>query len=290
MLKKVGRSSVLLLVLLAVLALVGCGGSETKVNADEVVQKALAAQANLKTTRIVLDLEGTAQGNVNGSAFEASVEASVNSAIDQTNKRIHASVSLDVTATGEEPKAEDIEIYVIDNYTYMKAGDSSWMKQVIEEDFWASLSQSLGALTSDNFQTQILSSVDAKYVKEQKVNGVNCYLLELTPDISALQQMMTKQPMVADSGIQLPELKNLVKQISFKVWIAKDTSFLTKVEIELNAEITPQTFGLSTDSSDKLTITLKFTADASDFNQTLAIQLPAEAQNATTGSIDLPFF
>ncbi len=287
MLKRTGKSFVLLLVLLAVLALVGCGDTTT-VNADEVVQKALAAQANLKTTRVVIDLDGSAQGTLNGSAFNATVEASINSAFDQTNKKMQASVSLDMTATGEQPMAVDADIYVIDNCTYLKA-NSIWMKQATEEDFWASFSQLDGFLSSDNFQTQILSAVDAKYVKEEKVNGITCYLLELTPDISALQQMIANQPMMADSGIQLPDLEKIVKQQSFKVWIAKDTSFLAKVEIDLTAEITPQTLGLSTNSSDNLTITLKLTVDASDFNQTLTIQLPDEAQNAINGNIDLPF-
>ena len=66
MLKGKGRSFVLILVLLAVLALVGCGSSETKVNADEVVQDALAAQAGVTSSHVEITIDATAEGTLNG--------------------------------------------------------------------------------------------------------------------------------------------------------------------------------------------------------------------------------
>lgn len=290
MLKKVGRSSVLLLVLLAVLALVGCGGSETKVNADEVVQKALAAQVEASSCRIVVTLDASVQGTQNGSPLDAKLTGNIDCLLDQANKKMKAQAEADINVTGQQPINADADIYVVDNYTYMQTSmmgmQQGWTKQALPENFWQSLA-------TDNFQTALLNSVEAEYVKEDKINGVTCYVLDLTPDVSQLQQML--QGMFAnqtgDQGSQtkLPNLKDLIKDMSFKVWVAKDTSFLTQAKIELTVNITPEALGQPA-NGDSLTVTVNLTMNASNFNQSVSIQLPAEAQNATEGEgFGLPF-
>jgi hypothetical protein len=292
LLKGKGRSFVLMLVLLAVLALVGCGNTETKVSADKVVQDALAAQAEASSYRMVVTLDASAQGTMSGSAMNATLSGNIDCLFDQANKKMKAEAEADIDVTGEQPMAFDAEaeVYVVDNYTYMQAAvmgmSQGWTKQALPDDFWQSLA-------SDNFQTALLTSVEAEYLKEEKVGGVTCYVLDLTPDVSQLQQML--QQMVsggastqgADS--EIPNLESFVKSMSFKVWIAKDTSLLTQVKVELNLSITPEALGEPA-NGENLTITLNLTMNASDFNQSVSIQLPDEAKNADEGEgFELPF-
>ena len=69
MLKGKGKSLVLILALVAVLALVGCGSPKTKVSADEVVQDALAAQAGVTSSHVEITINATAKGTANGTAW-----------------------------------------------------------------------------------------------------------------------------------------------------------------------------------------------------------------------------
>ncbi len=63
MLKGKGKSLVLILALVAVLALVGCGSPTTKVSADEVVQDALAAQAGVTSSHMEITLRCNGEGH-----------------------------------------------------------------------------------------------------------------------------------------------------------------------------------------------------------------------------------
>lgn len=292
MLKGKGRSFLLVLVLLAVLALVGCGSSETKVSADEVVQDALAAQAGSSSYRMVVKLDASAQGTMSGSALNATLSGTVDCLFDQANKKMKGQAEADINVTGEQPMAfkAGAEVYVVDNYTYMQATvmgmSQEWTKQALPADFWQSLA-------SDNFQMALLTSVEAEYLKEEKVGGVTCYVLDLTPDVSQLQQML--QQMLSDGSSnqgtdsEIPNLESFVKSMSFKVWIAKDTSFLTQTKIELTLSITPEALGQPA-NGESLTIALDLTINASDFNQSVSIQLPDEAKNADEGEgFELPF-
>lgn len=292
LLKGKGRSIVLMLVLLAVLALVGCGSSETKVSADKVVQDALAAQAKASSYQMLVTLDASAQGTMSGSAMNATLSGNIDCLFDQANKKMKAQAEADISVTGEQPMAftAEAEVYVVDNYTYMQASvmgmQQEWTKQALPADFWQ-------ALASDNFQTALLTSVEAQYLKEEKVGGVNCYVLDLTPDISQLQQMLQQMASggasTQEADSEIPNLESFVKSMSFKVWIAKDTSFLTQVKIALNLSITPEALGEPA-NGENLTVTLNLTMNASNFDKSVSIQLPDEAKNADEGGgFELPF-
>jgi uncharacterized protein (UPF0333 family) len=292
LLKGKGRSFLLILVLLAVLALVGCGSPETKVSADKVVQDALAAQAGSSSYRMVITLDASAQGTMSGSALNATLSGNVDCLFDQANKKMKGQAEADINVTGEQPMAftAEADVYVVDNYTYMQATvmgmSQEWTKQALPADFWQSLA-------SDNFQTALLTSVEAKYVKETKVNGVSCYELDLTPNVSQLQAMLQgmleEESLTQGEDVQLPNLESFITNLSFKVWIAKDTSYVTKIEIVLSVHITPEALGEEA-NGDVFDITLNMTMEASNFNQSVSIELPVEAQNAEEGDgFELPF-
>jgi hypothetical protein len=257
-----------------------------------VVQDALAAQAEASSYRMVVTLDASAQGKMSGSALNATLSGNIDCLFDQANKKMKAEAEASINVTGEQPMAlsAEAELYAVDNYTYMETVlmgmSQGWTKQALPGDFWQSLA-------SDNFQTALLTSVEAEYLKEEKIGGVACYMLDLTPDVSQLQQML--QQMIsggastqgADS--EIPNLESFVKSMSFKVWIAKDTSFMTQAKIELNLSITPEALGQPA-NGESMTITLNLTMNTSSFNQPVSIQLPDEAKNADEGEgFELPF-
>jgi len=276
LLKGKGRSFVLILVLLAVLALVGCGSPETKVSADEVVQDALAAQAGVTSSHVDITLDATAQGKLNGAALDASLNAIANGDIDWANKKMKSHLGMTVGYNGMSIQMSS-DMYAVDNLTYtqttMMGMTDNWTKGSLPIDFW---------FTPDNAQfiNGLLQSTEAESLPNEPVGGVNCYVLELHPDIAAIQQMMSQQSSAEE---EMPNMEDIITNLSFKVWVAKDTSYVTKIEIVLSANVPPEVLG-GTAGGEGLDISLTITMEATEFNESVSIELPAEAQNAEEGS------
>jgi hypothetical protein len=282
LLKEKGRSFLLILVLLAVLALVGCGSPETKVSADKVVQDALAAQAGVTASHVEITLAATAQGTMNGSSLDAALDATVNGDIDWANKKMKANIDANVDYNGLKIPVS-AEMYVVDNYTYTKINmvmmTDNWSKSVLPVDFWQTLDNT-------QFINGILQSTEVEQLKEEKVGSVNCYVLQLKPDIAAIQQMLSQQS-PAEEG--MPNMEDIITNLSFKVWVAKDTSYVTKIEIVLSANVPPEVLG-GTAGGEGLDISLTITMEASKFKESVSIALPDEAKNADEGEgFELPF-
>jgi hypothetical protein len=69
--------------------------------------------------------------------------------------------------------------------------------------------------------------------------------------------------------------------------VAKDTSYITKIEIVLAANIPSEVLGGAA-GGEGLAVNLTVTMQFSDFDESVSIQLPPEAQKAEKG-FSLPF-
>lgn len=281
MLKGRVTSILLALVLVAVLALVGCGSPETKVTADEVVQKAVAAQAGMKSSHMEVDIDATLTGTQDGSPMDVSLAGSITSDMDWTNKKAKAHSGISVGYNGLSLTVTS-DMYAVDNVGYtqttMMGTTSDWSKSSLPVDFWADQE-------SQELIDSVLQSTEAKSLPDEKVGNVNCYVLQLTPNIAAIQQGLSQQ--YPDQG-EIPDIASLVKSLSIKVWVAKDTSYVTKAEIILSAHVTSQDIG-EPEKSDVLDISVTITMTATEFNGPLSFEVPAEALNAEEGDgFELP--
>ena len=280
MLKGKGRSFVLVLVLLAVLALVGCGGgSETKVDADQVVQDALAAQAEVDSSSVEITIDATADGMVNGMDMNVSLNGSVTSTVDWVNKKMKGHMGMNIGLTSPMTFQTQVtgDMYAVDNISYiqltMMGSTDNWTKASLPIDFWYTQE-------NEQFIENLLEAADAESLPDQKVDGVNCYVLQIKPDYAALQEMLSQQ--VAD-GEEIPDIASLIDNLSIKVWVIKDTSYVTKIEIELSASVPSEVMGGAA-GGEGLDISLTVTMQMTDVNEAVSVELPAEAEDAEWGN------
>jgi hypothetical protein len=281
LLKGKGKSLVLILALVAVLALVGCGSPTTKVSADEVVQDALAAQAGVTTSHVEITLNATAKGTANQIALDVTMDGTVNGDVDWANKKMKAHLGVNAGFNGMTfPVTADM--YAVDNVSYMQltmmGSTDNWTKSSLPMDFW---------FTQENSQfiDSLLQSTEAESLPNEKVGDINCYVLNLDPDVAAIQQMLSQQ---SSDLAEIPDMTKVITNLSIKVWVAKDTSYVTKIEIVLAATVPSEALGGAAGGKG-LDISLTVTMAASNFNKSVSIQLPTEAQNATGDGFDLPF-
>jgi len=278
LLKEKGRSFVLILVILAVLVLVGCGSPETKVSADKVVQDALAAQAEVDTSTMEITIEATAEGTANGMDIGVSLDGLATGTMDWANKKMkgHMGLNVDLTAPMAFNTQVTGDMYTFDNISYIKLvfmGSDNWTKTALPMDFWYTQE-------NEQFIENILQAADAESLPDQKVGSVNCYVLKLNPDYAALQTMLEQQ---ADTGEEVPDIASLISSLSIKVWVAKDTTYVTKIEVVMDANIPAEVLGGAA-GGEGLTVHLSVTMEMTDVNEPVSIELPADAQNAEWGN------
>ncbi len=291
MLKRLSRMLPLLFLVLVVAAGVACQKTEA-LSADQVVENVVAAQPDVKSLRLSLDLTADVEGSIDGEATEGSVTLSGTAAMDQTNKSMHADFDLTADVTGAElPSAAGAEMYLVDNYLYALVSMPDVPELAFLSGTWIKLAvpaEITGSIPSMDDIGRLLESSEVEITGEEKVGGVNCYVLSVTPDFEALQEALASNPLTSQMDIELPDFEDLISSMSFKVWVAKDTSFIMKARIVMAVELTPEALG-QPEGEDYLNISLTLNMEASQYNQVPAIELPAATQSAFDVSSYLQF-
>lgn len=279
--KPVKYLSALLLAVTIVTVCLACSGTEASLSAEQVLENTLAAQENVDSFR----LDATITIDVQSPEAETAISAEANCAVDLADREMEAIADMDIQMTGFSLSAE-MQAYVVDNYTYAMTsilGQTQWTKQALPAETWQNIENS-------RYQIEgLLDSVEAEIVKQERLNGVDCYVLELTPDLGELQQALMEQPGIGDAFTEMPDLESMVQNISFRVWVAKDTYFLMKADIDMTLVMDTANMGMPVGEG-PATIQLSLQVIASDYNEPISVELPPEAESATEGSgLDLPF-
>ncbi len=282
MVGKMGKTLLSLLVLVTVLACLGCGEKTATVNAAQVVDNALAAQVDIESYRLDMEMTISMDGGFGGEEMEATMSIDASLLIDEANKEMEMSMTADMEATGEEAEAVEMKMYLVDNTVYMMMAVPDlvpmWIKQEVPTDFWETQA------TIDQ-QLELLQDSRTKYLRDEKVEGVDCYVLEITPDLAQLWQTAMQQPWMEELPMEIPNLEDMIKKVSVKQWIAKDTLFLTKVNIQITISVTPEAMGMPEEEGE-MSMSIVMDMLAHDYNEPVSIELPAEASTAIEVPLD----
>jgi len=281
--KPVRYLSVLLLALLIITVCLACKGTEASLSAEQVLENTMAAQADVES----FQLDATITVDVQSPEADASISANADCALDLKDKEIEAIASVAMSIPGMTMNVE-MEAYAVDGYIYMMTsmfGQEEWTKQAIPAETWQTIENSQGQIDS------LLEAVEAEIVKEESLNGIDCYVLALTPDLDQLQQALLEQPGMGEQLAQMPDLDSMVQKMTFKIWVAKDTYFLMKAIVNMTLVMDAEAMGMPAGEG-TATIELSLQMAAHDYNEPISVELPAGAATATEDSsgFELPFF
>jgi hypothetical protein len=281
--KPVKYLSVLLLALLITTVCLACKGTEASLSAEQVLENTLAAQADVES----FQLDATITVDVQSPEADATISADADCALDLKDKEMEAIASMAMNIPGMTMNVE-VQAFAVDDYVYMMTsmfGQEQWTKQAIPANTWENIENSQYQLDS------LLQYVEAEIVKEEGLNGVDCYVIALTPDLGELQQALMEQPGIGAQLAEMPDLESMVQKMTLKIWVAKDTYFLMKATIGMTLVMDAEAMGM-TSGEGSATIELSLQLVAHDYNQPISVELPLEAQSATEGSsgFELPFF
>jgi hypothetical protein len=132
-------------------------------------------------------------------------------------------VNIDIPGAGKQDIS--MGMYIVNGWMYMRIGlpqgGEQWMKMKLNNELWTAqnqLSQQIEFLKT---------AIEVTLLGSEKVDGVDCYVLQIKPNMEALTKWVLSQQQQQSGigGIDLSklDLAKLFKTISIKEWIAKDT-------------------------------------------------------------------
>ncbi len=273
------------LVLAVVLSFTTCAKEPSS---QEIIDGVIESFDNIRTYQFELDMTMYAVGEAEGEAHEQTMTMDNRGTLDLENVQLEADLNLNtnIVAPVEEEIEMGVEMYIIDGMMYAKpeapGEEPTWMKSELPAEGWE-IHKGLSGL--ENYK-ELLATAQLEVIGSEKVKGVDCYVLEVTPDLGQLYQTVINPTGVSGTEAMLlptvPEelLEEMFLSFSVKQWVAKDTYFLMKAEIDVSMETTPELMDyLGEEGETSIDITLIFLAY--NYNQPVSIVLPPEAEEAT---------
>jgi hypothetical protein len=273
----VGRKiAAISLVLVMVLSFAACAKEPST---QEIIDGTIQSMYQVNTYQFEMDMTMDMTGEAEGEAFEMTMTMDSSGAIDNTSRRMRIEMLMDMTMPEEDDTELDMEMYLIGNTAYILAdipdmGDT-WMKSRVPVGTWDEMAQV-------EPQIELLESAEVKLIGSEKVRGVDCYVLQVTPDLQKLWQIaMQQQNMTGGEALDIPEeaIQGLFRSISVRYWIEKDTYYLARSEMEMSLEITPEDMGYPEEEGIVI-MDMYLTLLAYNYNETVSIVVPAEAEDA----------
>ncbi|MGD9115852.1 MAG: hypothetical protein PVJ61_01530 [Dehalococcoidia bacterium] len=275
-LKKITVLSLALLLSLGAVALVACGGmSQDEI--DDII--AGATNARYDSFAFDMDVPVVAEARGGTNPGQSVIAMSGNGVTDIANEAMRLSVDLSVEVDGEIEQEATAHLYVVDGWVYtgfeVPEFGEQWQKLEITDAIWQKqdmAAQNVALLTT---------AFEVNYKGTETLDGVECYLFEIDPDMEVLAPLLAQEATGLDvAGISILDIGALYDKLTVKQWLSKDSFHLIKTEIALFMELTPGDVGATSEDFDEATLDMSMIMRFYDYNQSFTIELPAAALDA----------
>ena len=195
---------------------------------------------------------------------------------DRAVKIVLASISVP-EGDDKNVTATVVEEYLLNDTLYLKM-DENWTALKLP-----GVAEAWSQQNTLNQQVDMLNHSNLSLLGSEIVDGQDCYKLHVDIDTASFADQLSKQtgPYMFLSPMNFSSLySNLTLQAYY--WITKDTHLLKKTEIWESFIVNPRSLGLSVNESEntEMNVATTITMLFSSFNQSVNIELPAEAASA----------
>ncbi len=192
-------------------------------------------------------------------------------------------VAMTITSIEENSGEQslDYEVFMTTDWLYMKvtlpgSGDQ-WAKVRMSDK----VKEELNISTAGD-QTGILDAPMAvKYLRTEAINGVDCYVMDLTPNDAALKEWLSGQNSgmsnAAIPGLEdIGSISDMLTEFSYLCYVAKDTNMLMLTTFNIGMSYSSTQAGYA-DAFDAMAITITGGIGIHDHNKAFSVVLPDEA-------------
>ena len=259
------------------LALIGCGG-EVKYTVDiteeELFGAVITSSQDVETYELDMVMDMEMSGESDGETIEMNVIYIMNGVVDNTNREMYESLSMEMDM-GWMSQSMQMEMYLIGDTMYMNMSGlgvpEQWMKETTP-----------GLWDEENLleqQIDLLETADVEFLGSETVKGVDCYKVELVPDLEQLAEiaMQNMEEMYAESPFDLEEV---LKSYSAIQWFAKDTYFPIKATMQMTMVMSSDIMGVPGEEFE-MEMEVSTYIVWENYGEPVSIELPQEALDAT---------
>ncbi len=287
----------LLAAILAAPSFSGCGekagetegtaaGGLTTQELQQVVADSLDVVENATSYGFSLDMDINAEatGGSQAGKMGMTIKSDGDADIAANNMKMNLDMSIDSSIPENEgSQSVSAEIYMLTDWMYMKMDitgmGKKWYKTPVTDE--AKQAYDLDMVSQQLAPLESMGEI--KFVKYESVDGSQCYVLKIVPDLVSMKDWLEQQQMTTGTfdWSQVENLEDVFKELSYTVWIAKDTKLMKKLNMTMGIEMTPEQAGASESDFDKMTMDIEMDMEIQDYNEPVTITLPDEAENAT---------
>jgi hypothetical protein len=195
-------------------------------------------------------------------------------AIDSVNKRMQLVLNMDISVPERDKQTMSIESHIDGGWMYVTMNlpeeEEKQVKMQMPDDMWDKQSQL-------EQQSRLLRTAEEIVsLGSGSVDGTSCYLVEIVPAADFLDEFLSQIEMPEIEGVEPLDLnfRDLVKEMSFKQWIAKDSYLILRSATQVLMGFVPEDVGATEDDFEKITINQTSEMSFYDFNEVVTIEIP----------------
>ena len=262
---------------------------EVKIDTQSIVEKVLDASQEVKTCTFNMTMKINTRIESADSSKVMRIKLDGVFDVDNVAKKMKAVIYITMEELGVELKQAAMELYVLGDKQYTKSDEPG------ASSYWQVEELSLGTWESIYYwehHVDLFRKSKIEILGTEKVNGIDCYAMQLSPDMAEFLKMMLAEQQLGQrfSEEEIDILTTLLSRffvrfmdISAKEWIDKDTYLPRKTEMNMDIHISPDEFielGLIVLAGYEFTLGTNINLVVESYNEPLSIVLPSEAQEA----------
>jgi hypothetical protein len=281
--KVLNKIQALLVLVLLIPAISSCAGGKPVPSASEIVSNTLATHSGVNSYRLSVESMNEFTGE-----FQGKLALSINGVIGNKNQEMQFRLKNRMAGTYEGKPLEtttEIEVYLVGGTFYWHpvavtrnsetvSTGRPWRKITMPAGFWETKPETyqddyytlFGIQDLLSQQLELLKTGEVVFLENGSVEGDECYVLQVTKSYEEMWRAVEQQLVVLFLGT--PVLPYQLSQMSVKHWIDKRTSQLRRANVEM------------TSVDGKTNVKAMVDISLSDYNKTVSIVLPAEAERA----------
>lgn len=263
--------------LLAVVGFAGCEGDFTQAELEQVVDNVVTANAEVDTCRLDMGLDATIEIVGGPDPGTAEMTGLGSGAVDSAARQMYMAMDLTIQAADRGPLTIAVEYYMVDGWMYTGVDvpdeEKQWIKMEMPAGMWDEQSQV-------EQQVSLLETAEeVNYLGMEQVDGVDCYVVEVVPDMEVLAETFSQYQAGQMPDIDLGELDlgKLIKETSTTQWVAADSYLFMKTQNHMLMKLEPSTVGAPADAFDSISEDITVTMTFSDYGELVEIDVPPEA-------------
>jgi hypothetical protein len=296
-------SFLLLIIVMSLVVFPSCGGNATtsKTSTTTMITKtsapaqqelqpiltnSVAAMKKVDTYTFYIytgtEMETTGGSQPGKADFESTMTGASNRKTNQMFITINNYLDGDIKWANAVSHKTSEEIYLLENslyvYTELVPIGKQWLKTPLSDQM-----KNTYMLNSVSHQLAPLESVkDLKFERYEILDGTQCYVLTMIPDALEIMGWVVEDlPARINTDITTERVVKIFKDISYTIWITRDTGLMKNMDAKLRLEMNYDDFdALEAITFDKFTMDITVSVKIFDHNKPVYIVLPPEARNA----------